>query len=306
MKCTQEKTMKILVPVDGSRYSQEAVRFIASRKSLLGRDPQISLVNVQFPIPPHAERVIGKDACNAYYKEEADKVLSPALAALKDAGVDAVRSLCVGRPSEKIAQMADEGGADLIVIGSHGHGSLAGLVLGSTAHETLARTRRPILLLRDTASGLRDPLQVGIAVDGSSYGLQAVRYVLQHPALFGDGAQFHLINAVPDFASAVMPDMAGLALPAFSAEEVRQMQDQAFDSALASVRPLLTGQPVPMQEKRLTGNAGDAIAEFAEHNLDVLVMGSHGYGAFKSAVLGSVARRIAARCKTPLLLIRDA
>jgi nucleotide-binding universal stress UspA family protein len=35
-------------------------------------------------------------------------------------------------------------------------------------------------------------------------------------------------------------------------------------------------------------------------------MGSHGYGAFKAAVLGSTATRVAAHCETPLLLIRDA
>jgi nucleotide-binding universal stress UspA family protein len=36
----------------------------------------------------------------------------------------------------------------------------------------------------------------------------------------------------------------------------------------------------------------------------VLVLGSHGYGAFKQAVLGSVATRVAAHCDTPLLLVR--
>jgi len=40
--------------------------------------------------------------------------------------------------------------------------------------------------------------------------------------------------------------------------------------------------------------------------LDVLVLGSHGRGQFKAAVLGSVATRVAARCTTPLVLIRAA
>jgi nucleotide-binding universal stress UspA family protein len=35
-------------------------------------------------------------------------------------------------------------------------------------------------------------------------------------------------------------------------------------------------------------------------------MGSHGYGAFKQAVLGSVATRVIAHCTTPVLLVRDA
>ena len=53
-------------------------------------------------------------------------------------------------------------------------------------------------------------------------------------------------------------------------------------------------------------NHGDEIAAYARNErLDLLVMGSHGYGALKSAVLGSIATRVAARCTTPLLLIRE-
>jgi nucleotide-binding universal stress UspA family protein len=54
----------------------------------------------------------------------------------------------------------------------------------------------------------------------------------------------------------------------------------------------------------LVGAPGDAIAAWAKKNLDVLLVGSHGYGGFKAAVLGSVATRIAARCDTPLLIVR--
>jgi nucleotide-binding universal stress UspA family protein len=56
----------------------------------------------------------------------------------------------------------------------------------------------------------------------------------------------------------------------------------------------------------LTGPAGDEIAAYAKKRLDLLVMGSHGYGAVKAAVLGSVTQRVAAHCATPLLLIREA
>ena len=47
-----------------------------------------------------------------------------------------------------------------------------------------------------------------------------------------------------------------------------------------------------------------AIAEYAKSELDILVIGSHGYGNFKSAVLGSTAMHIAAECKVPLLVVR--
>ncbi len=65
--------MKILVPVDGSKVSQAAVSFIASRASLIGTDPQVQLLNVQLPIPVRAARVVGKDVVKTYYTDEAAK-----------------------------------------------------------------------------------------------------------------------------------------------------------------------------------------------------------------------------------------
>ncbi|MFR3635615.1 MAG: universal stress protein, partial [Sutterella sp.] len=57
----------------------------------------------------------------------------------------------------------------------------------------------------------------------------------------------------------------------------------------------------------LVGNAGDEISAYAKRRkLDLVVMGSHGYGRFKSAVMGSTATRIAATSNVPLLIIRNA
>jgi nucleotide-binding universal stress UspA family protein len=119
--------------------------------------------------------------------------------------------------------------------------------------------------------------------------------------------QVVLLHVVPDFAGAVMPDMAGIALPAFTPQEIEAMQTKAYEAAMAPVRRLLAKGELPAREVRLAGNAGDEISAYAKKNkLDVVVMGSHGYGAFKKAVLGSVATRVTAHCRTPVLLVRDA
>ena len=53
-------------------------------------------------------------------------------------------------------------------------------------------------------------------------------------------------------------------------------------------------------------NPGDVIAAYATKNkLDILAMGSHGEGALRSMVLGSVAARVAAKCRNALLLIQQ-
>ncbi|MFN3564726.1 MAG: universal stress protein [Burkholderiaceae bacterium] len=299
--------MKILVPVDGSKFSKAAVDFIASRTTLIGGSPEVRLLNVQLPIPTRAARVVGRDVVKSYYEEESQRVLKPVLAALAKAGLEATADYAVGHPGEEIAAAADRDKVDLIVMGSHGHGALAGLVLGSTTNAVLAHTKKPILVLRAKDAPKGDSLKVGIAVDGSKYGTQAVRYVIKHRDLFGAAPEIVLIHVVPDFAGAVMPDMAGIAMPAFTEEEIKAMQKKAFDAALDPVRKLLAKEGLAAEEVCLVGNPGDELSAYAKKKkLDVLVMGSHGYGVFKAAVLGSTAMRVAARCETPLLLIRNA
>ena len=57
----------------------------------------------------------------------------------------------------------------------------------------------------------------------------------------------------------------------------------------------------------LVGNPGDEISAFAKKKkLDIIVMGSHGYGRFKAAIMGSTATRIAATGDVPLIIIRHA
>lgn len=299
--------MNILVPVDGSKVSHAAINFIASRASLIGTDPHVQLINVQLPIPVRAARVVGKDVVKSYYADEAAKAFKPALAALKKAGLEAVTELRVGHPPEEIAAAAARDAADLVVMGSHGHGSFTGLVMGSVTNAVLARTTHPILVLRDGHAPKSDSLKVGVAVDGSKYGREAVKYVIRHRDLFGAQPQIALLNVVPDFAGAVMPDMAGIALPAYSAQEVEAMQGKAFDAAIAPALKLLQKSGIAAETVRLAGNPGDELAAYAKKKkLDVLVMGSHGYGAFKQAVMGSVATRVTAQCATPVLLIRSA
>jgi nucleotide-binding universal stress UspA family protein len=192
-------------------------------------------------------------------------------------------------------------------MGSHGHGALASLLFGSVTLGVLGRTSKPLLLLRGHGPAPGDSLKVGIAVDGSAYGVAACSYVLKHLPLFGARPKFTVIHVVPEVGEAAMPDLAGIALPAYSAEEIRAMQQQAFDKAVGPVRRLFDEAAVAVDAVCLSGPAGDEIAAHAKKKrLDLLVMGSHGYGAVKAAVLGSVAQRVAARCATPLLLIREA
>ncbi len=299
--------MKILLPIDGSEYSSNAIDFVASRTTLLGGNPTIELLNVQVPLPARASRLVGREALDRYYEEEAEKVFTAARKVLARDHLSVNETYTVGPADEKIAAEAEKIDADLIVMGSRGLTALKGLLMGSVTTGVLARTRRPVLLLRGKESPARDALRVGIAVDGSHYGQAAVDHVLRTLDFFGKGAEFSLINVVNDYTGAVMPDMAGMALPALSEAEVVELQKREFEDTMEPLRPLFAKAGVTPKEICLVGNPSDEIAAYAKKaRLDLIVMGSHGYTRFKSAVFGSTATHIAAEGNVPLLVIRAA
>ena len=61
---------------------------------------------------------------------------------------------------------------------------------------------------------------------------------------------------------------------------------------------------VTLGTKLLFGEAGEVIPAYANESLDLVVMGSHGYGNFTAAVLGSTAMKIASSCELPILIVR--
>lgn len=296
--------MKILVPVDGSACSNAALAFVASRTSLIGERPVVQILNVQMPLPPRAVSAVGREIVSSYYATRARPVLKPAEATLRRAGYLPVVRHAIGSPSGAIAVAASK--ADLVVMGSHGHSALKGLIFGSVTNGVLAGCRTPLLVVRQAPAPARDSLRVGIALDGSAFGLAALRYVVEHRALLGANPILYLIHAVPDLFSLVIPGVGDAPVPLFAREKVLAAQATQTEQVFAPAQALLSRAGLQADTVQLSGNnAGDAISHFASRRrLNLLVMGSHGRGLLKSAVLGSVATRVAARCATPLLLVR--
>ena len=299
--------MRILMPIDGSSYSQAALAFIASRSTLIESRPDVELLNVQYPVSARVVRGAGRALVQLHHESEANKVIKPALAALKRAGLQAQAKSVVGSPGLEVGRVAAEQAADLIVMGSHGHTGFKNLLFGSVAQAVLASCNTPLLVLRSNGVPKKDSLKLGIALDGSKYGLAAVRFVVKHRALFGAAPTLTLIHVVPDLLNLVVPGFfVDAPVPGFKPEQVTEMQRAGFERALAPARKLLQGTALQVSEAQLTGNnPGDAIAAYAtKHKLDILALGSHGEGTLRSTVLGSVATRVAAKCRNALLFIQ--
>jgi nucleotide-binding universal stress UspA family protein len=139
--------MKILLCVDGSPFTKKMLAYLATH-DLLSRGHEYAVLTAQPPLPPRARAAVGKDIVNKYYLEEAEKVLAPVTKFLLRHGIDAKTSWKVGQAGETIAKMAEDENFDLVVMGSHGHGALANLVMGSVATQVLAQCKVPVLLVR--------------------------------------------------------------------------------------------------------------------------------------------------------------
>lgn len=140
--------MNILLAVDGSPYTKKMLAYLASHEELLAGTHTFTAVTVQPQLPPRARAALGKEAVDKYYADEGDKVMAPVGKFLSRHGAQIKHVVKVGPVGETIAKVADSGKYDLLVMGTHGHGALGKLVMGSVSTQVLANSTVPVLLVR--------------------------------------------------------------------------------------------------------------------------------------------------------------
>jgi len=139
--------MKILFAVDGSDYTRRALDYLATH-AWLRHDNALTVFAVALRVPHRAAAMAGPSLTHAYYQDDAEVALRPVREVLAARGAHAEFSWAIGHPAEEIANKATREGFDLVIMGSHGHGALANVVLGSVATNVLALCKVPVLLIR--------------------------------------------------------------------------------------------------------------------------------------------------------------
>lgn len=299
--------MRILMPVDRSEFSKSAVAFVAARAAWLGGQNHVELVNAQYPVSVRVARTVGKEMVRSYHEAEAAKALKPAAATLRRAGLDTGARHVVGQISNELAGIATSDPADLIVMGSHGETGLKHLLFGSVTHMIAASCTKPLFILRDGPAIKRESLKVAIALDGSAYGLATVQFIAQHREFFGPAPVISLLHVVPDLTRIVVPGWIDREVSTgIKPEQAEAMYAAGFDAVFKPAHDILARAGLKGTEVRLTGTqAGEVIGRHASKSrVDVLAMGSLGFGAGSHGGMGSVATRAAAHCRTALLLVR--
>jgi nucleotide-binding universal stress UspA family protein len=140
--------MKILVAADGSPFTKRMLAYLAAHDEWLGAHHAYTVLTVVPAVPARAAAALAKDILAGYYADEADKVFKPIRAFFAKQGLAAEFVAKHGSAADTIAAMADKGQYDLLMLGSHGHGALGNLVMGSVATKVVAQCGVPVLLVR--------------------------------------------------------------------------------------------------------------------------------------------------------------
>ncbi|MDH5795803.1 MAG: universal stress protein [Candidatus Bathyarchaeota archaeon] len=143
---------KILVPVDGSDVSFNAVEYAVNLAERY--NSEISLVHI---VPTSVwnyclmtEGWNPVPVCTIREMEaEGERLLLSVLSSVKESGVEVDAQIDYGRPANKIVQIAKEENFDLIVMGSNGRGVIARLLFGSVSAEVFHKAPCPVLVVKE-------------------------------------------------------------------------------------------------------------------------------------------------------------
>jgi nucleotide-binding universal stress UspA family protein len=140
--------MKIVLAADGSSYTKKALAFLVTHEEIVGGDGHVVVVNVQPAMPPRVRSMVGAHAVNDYHAEEAGKVLKPIEKFLQRHDLAYTVRWTVGNPGQEIVKAAKKEKAQLVVMGTHGHGILGRALLGSVAQNVLTECDIPVMLVK--------------------------------------------------------------------------------------------------------------------------------------------------------------
>jgi nucleotide-binding universal stress UspA family protein len=141
--------VKILIAIDGSGCSKAAIKEVAERPWPPATRVKVLCViePVVFPVP---EAVIMPESCYDVMKAAAETEVDSALLSLrkKSPNLKIESETRFGEAEEVILDEAENWGADLIVLGSHGRGTTGRLVLGSVSQAVAIHAKCSVEIVR--------------------------------------------------------------------------------------------------------------------------------------------------------------
>ena len=286
---------KILCPVDFSEYSAQALRYA----SALARENQAELL-VYHLIPDLTQAI---SYLEGNYIGTVNEALVASAAARTEEFVKNIvpedqkvaKRIGSGNPSEGILRTAREEGADLIVMGTHGHTGYERFFIGSVTNRILHKSTIPVLTIcKPSHHFIQDdkerPVrieQILCALDFDSNNKRIVELGLAVAREYH--SRIHFLHVVPT------KDSEDWELVERSATRSFHELVEPEKETLCEVRFLV-----------LSGEPGNVILRtIDQENIDLLVMGHHTRKPIEELFLGSVAKRMVTDSGCPVLVARS-
>lgn len=141
--------MKILLPVDGSKSSLNAAKYVVKLAKDLRSTCAVTLISVHDDIGlGHVKQFVANNVIDDYLREVSEKELKGAQKALDTAGVKHSMVIKRGNIANEIITIANKEKFDLIVMGSKGRSGIMDAVMGSVAQRVSNTAKQPVLLIK--------------------------------------------------------------------------------------------------------------------------------------------------------------
>ena len=298
---------KILLATDGSPEAASAARMAI----ILSRSLSGELHVVYVGLAPSAYAAAESEILDyEFWKElrefaqnEASQSVEEEVRKIEGAGGKVeMMHVAVGHPDSEILHIAEEIGADLVVVGSRGLGLLRRALLGSVSESVVRRAHCSVLVVRgQDRDGGYLPGRVLLAHDGSKGAGEAERIAAEISAATGSvldivrvlEAELYKPSPGPEYWEGWEADLEG------SKRQVEAFLDERARS--------LREEGVEVGETHLAiGDPDKEIVRFAEdEHADLIVLGSRGLGRLRRALLGSVSDSVVRHAHCPVLVVRQ-
>lgn len=295
------KIESILVATDLTEVSDEVLRAAAALAALTGAKLHV-LHAFDFQALPYSDAYLARATFQGRI-DDAKRALDEQIHRTVPSAVNvASRDVVIFVAHRAILEHAEAVGADLIVLGPHRQRARGDAFLGSTADRVIRTADVPCLVVRGPLSL---PLRrVMVPLDLSSPALGALDVALEWSEALRPNEDDEPLGPRVTVLH-VIPRVFDVKDFSFESAVIGPELDRAVEAALARVGG--TGV-LDVREEVCWGDVpADEILRAAEREeTDLLVLATHGHGALRRALIGSVASAVARRARCPVLLVPPA
>lgn len=281
-----------LVGIDGSPASRAALQWAVAHATR--HSGRIAVVHA-YDWRHLGSRMALAGEFAAAAREQAQAVLDAALAEVREAAPQlTVRGEAVSGHAGPVL-VAASARADLVVVGSRGHGGFASLLLGSVSQQVATHAAAPVVVVRGRPDIKGGPVVAG--ADGSASAHHALGVAFEQALARGCG-----LVALRAYPPESLP--WGHAMPPIMVENREERRAIEQNALLDDVAPWRDKYPgVPVECVVVEGHPAEVLNGVSS-TAQLLVVGMRGHGGFAGLLLGSVGLQLLHHADCPVLVAR--